>query len=153
MGNVTGAVHHRKLDESKIKFHYFLLSNKKTNGRPTNEHSAHMLKANSIPMISDSFPTTKIIPELSIKLRVMYNPFAMEGNANPLFWIKARITGVLENEVIPKSSREIIKIHPCEWIKSSIKIGVKEVKSISTFLQPNLSEKVPEINTPAIAAA
>ena len=104
-------------------------------------------------MISDSLPTTKIILELSIKLIVMYNPFAIEGNANPLFWIKARITGVLENDVIPNNSKEMIKIHPLEWIKSSIKIGVKAVKNISIFLQPNLSERVPEINTPATAAA
>lgn len=130
-----------------------MLFNKKTNGRPINEHRAHTLKVGSIPMISDSLPTTKIILELSIKLIVMYNPFAIEGNANPLFWIKARITGVLENEVMPNNSKEMIKIHPREWIKSSIKIGVKAVKNISIFLQPNLSERVPEINTPAIAAA
>lgn len=136
-----------------MPYPYYLFFNKNTNGRPTNEQRAHQLKVDSIPMISDSFPARRIMVELSIKLIVIYKPFAIEGKVNPFFWIKARMTGVLEKAESPKNSKEIIKSHPLEWMKSSIRRGVEAVRITNIFLQPILSESVPDINTPAIAAA
>jgi len=118
-----------------------------------NEQRAHQLKVDSIPTISDNFPAIRIMVELSMKFMVIYSPFAMDGNLNPLFWIRARMTGVVEKAESPNNSKETIKNQPLEWIKSSIRKGVEAVKINNIFLQPILSESVPEISTPPIAAA
>ena len=65
-------------------------------------------------MRSDDLPASRIMIELSMKFNVMYNPFAIDGKVNPLFWIKARITGVLEKAESPNSSKETMKSHPLE---------------------------------------